>query len=51
MNYPINVYAINDYVLCLLFTLFMHSGDDFYDDEYDFYICNKIVSNSRGAIN
>jgi hypothetical protein len=28
----------------------MHSGDDFYDDEYDVYIFNKTVSNSRGAI-
>jgi hypothetical protein len=29
------VYVFHDYVLCLLFTLFMHSIDDFYDDEYD----------------
>jgi hypothetical protein len=25
--------CIDDYVLCLLLTLFMHSSDDFYDDE------------------
>jgi hypothetical protein len=47
MNYPIHVYAINDYVLCLLLTLFMHSSDVFYDDEYDFYVCHKIIPNSR----
>jgi hypothetical protein len=38
MNYTIHVYAIDDYVLCLLLTLFMHSGDNFYDDEYDFML-------------
>jgi hypothetical protein len=32
---PIRVYAFHDYVLCLLLTLFMHSIDDFYDDELD----------------
>jgi hypothetical protein len=26
----------------------MHSSDDCYDDEYDFYACHKIVPNSRG---
>ena len=31
----IRVYAFHDYVLCLLLTLFMHSIEDFYDDEYD----------------
>ena len=36
-NYPIHVYAIDDYVLCLLLTLFMHSSV-FYDDEYDFML-------------
>jgi hypothetical protein len=25
-------YAIDDYVLCLPLTLFMHSSDEFYDD-------------------
>jgi hypothetical protein len=34
---PIHVYAFHDYVLCLLLTLFMHSIEDFYDDEYDVY--------------
>jgi hypothetical protein len=38
MNYPIHVYAIDDYVLCLLLTLFMHSKDYFYDNEYDFML-------------
>jgi hypothetical protein len=38
MNYLIHVYAIDDYVLCLLLTLFMHLKDDFYDDEYDFML-------------
>ena len=33
-----HVYTIDDYVLCLLLTLFMHSSDDFYDDEYDFML-------------
>jgi hypothetical protein len=37
-NYLIHVYAIDDFVLCLLLTLFMHSSDDFYDDEYDFML-------------
>jgi hypothetical protein len=32
---PIHVYAFHDYVLFLLLTLFMHSIEDFYDDEYD----------------
>jgi hypothetical protein len=32
---PIRVYAFHDYVLCLLLTLFMHSIEDFYDNEYD----------------
>jgi hypothetical protein len=41
-NFPIYVYAIDDYVLFLLLTLFMHSNDDFYDDEYDFYDCHKL---------
>jgi hypothetical protein len=36
--------------LCLLFTLFMHSCDDFYDDEYDFYVCHKTGPNSVGAV-
>ena len=35
-NYPIHVYAIGDYVAVL--TLFLHSSDDFYDDEYDFML-------------
>jgi hypothetical protein len=30
-----------------LITLFMHFSDDFYDDEYNFYVCHKIDSNSR----
>jgi hypothetical protein len=38
MNYPIHVYVISNYVLCLLLTLFMHSSDDFYDNEYDFML-------------
>ena len=42
MNYPIHVYAIDDYVLCLLLTLFMHSSDDFYDDKYDFIFAIKL---------
>jgi hypothetical protein len=46
-NYLIHVYVIDDYVLCLLITLFMHFSDYFYDDEYNFYFCHKIVSNSR----
>jgi hypothetical protein len=37
-NYPIHVYAIDDCVLCLLLTLFMHSSDYYYDDEYDFML-------------
>jgi hypothetical protein len=45
-----HVYGIDDYVLCLLLTLFMHSSDDFYDDKYDFYICHKFVSNSCGLL-
>jgi hypothetical protein len=32
---PICVYTFHDYVLCLLLTLFMHSIEDFYDEEYD----------------
>jgi hypothetical protein len=32
---PIHVYAFHDYVLFLLLTLFMHSIEVFYDDEYD----------------
>jgi hypothetical protein len=48
-SYPINTYAIDDYVLCLLLRLFMHSSDDFYDDEYDFYVCHKIAPNSGGG--
>ena len=51
MNYLIHVYVIDDYVLCQLFTLFMHYSDDFYDDEYDFYVCHKTVSNFCGAVN
>jgi hypothetical protein len=47
MNYPIHVYAIDNYVLCLLLTLFSHSSDDFYDDEYDFILPS--VPNSHGA--
>jgi hypothetical protein len=34
--------CIDDYVLFLLFTLFMHSSDDFYDDEYDFTFAIKL---------
>jgi hypothetical protein len=49
MNYQVHVYAIDDYVLCPLFTLFMHSCDDVYDDEYDFYVWHKTVPNSRGG--
>jgi hypothetical protein len=30
---PIHVYAFHNYVLCLLLTLFIHSFEDFYDDE------------------
>jgi hypothetical protein len=33
---PIHVYVFHDYVLCLLLTLFMHSVEDFYDDEYEY---------------
>jgi hypothetical protein len=40
--------SIDDYVLCLLLTLFMYFSDDFYNDDYDFYVCHKIVPNSRG---
>jgi hypothetical protein len=50
MNYLIHVYAIDDYVLCLLLTLFMHSSDNFYDDEYDFYVFHKTVLNSHGLL-
>jgi hypothetical protein len=32
---PIYVYAFHDYVLCILLTLFIHSIEDFYYDEYD----------------
>jgi hypothetical protein len=49
-NYVIRVSAIDDYILCLLLTLFKHSSDDFYNEEYDFYVCHKIVPNSHGAI-
>jgi hypothetical protein len=49
-NYPIHVYAVEDYVLWLLLTLFMHSSDNFYDDEYDFTFAIKTVPNSRGAV-
>jgi hypothetical protein len=38
MNYPIHIYVIDDYVLCLLLTLFMHFSDDYSDDEYDFML-------------
>jgi hypothetical protein len=31
---------------CDILTLFMHSSDDFYDDEYDL-CCHKTVPNSR----
>jgi hypothetical protein len=48
-NYLIHVYAIDDYVLCLLLTLFIHSSDNFNDDEYNFML-QKIVPNSCGAI-
>jgi hypothetical protein len=48
-NYLIHVYTIDDYVLCLLLTLFMHSTDALYDDEYDFYVFHKNVPNSRGG--
>jgi hypothetical protein len=48
-SYLIHVYAINDYGLCLLLTLFMHSSDDFYDDECDFFVSHKIVPNYRGG--
>jgi hypothetical protein len=48
-NYPIQVYVIDDYVLYMLFTLCIHSSDDFYDDEYDFYVCHKIVPIFRGG--
>jgi hypothetical protein len=50
MNYQILIYAIDDYVLCLLLTLFMHSSDDFYVDEYDFYVYHKTVPNYRGLV-
>ena len=42
MNYPIHVYDVDDYVLCLLLTLFIYSSDDFYDDEYKFYAAIKL---------
>jgi hypothetical protein len=45
MNYPIYVYVIDDYVLCLLLTLFIYSSDDFYDEEYDFYVRHKTIPN------
>jgi hypothetical protein len=38
INYLIHVYALDDYDLCLLLTLFTHSSDDFYDDEYNFML-------------
>jgi hypothetical protein len=41
-NYSIYVYSIDGYVLCLLLTLFIHSSDDFYDDEYDFIFAIKL---------
>jgi hypothetical protein len=46
-NYSIYVYVIDDYVLRLLLTLFIHSSDDFFDNEYNFYVCHKNVPNSR----
>jgi hypothetical protein len=48
-SYLIHVYAINDYGLCLLLTLFMHFSDDFYDDEYNFFVSHKIVPNYHGG--
>jgi hypothetical protein len=49
-NYSIHVYVIDDYVLCLLLTLFMHSSDDFYDDEYDFTSAIKLSLIPVGAV-
>jgi hypothetical protein len=45
----IHVYAIDDYVLCLLLTLVMHPSDDFFDDEYNFYVFHKTSLNFRGV--
>jgi hypothetical protein len=33
--------CINDYILYLLLTLFIHFSDIFYDDKYDFYVCRN----------
>jgi hypothetical protein len=49
-NYPIHVYDIDDYVLCRLFTLCLHSSDDFYDDEYNFYAAIKLSLIPAGAV-
>jgi hypothetical protein len=34
-------------IIMMLLTLFMHAIDDY--DEYGFYVCHKIVPNSRGG--
>jgi hypothetical protein len=49
-NYLIHVYVIDDYVLCLLLTLFMHYSDDFYDDECDFIFAIKLSLISVGLL-
>jgi hypothetical protein len=43
---PIRVYGLHDFVLCLLLILFMHSIEDFYDDEYDvFHVASVFYGN------
>jgi hypothetical protein len=37
VNPSIRVYFFHDYVLWLLLTVFMHSIEDFYEDEYDVF--------------
>jgi hypothetical protein len=49
-NYPIHVYA--NLWLCFMFVtyiVYMYYNDNFYGDEYDFYVCHKTIHNSCGG--
>jgi hypothetical protein len=46
----IHVYIIDDYILCLLLTLFMQPIDGFYDDEYNFTFVIKLFLIPAGAV-